>query len=140
MAGKVLKVVQKRVFDFGNTATPTSLVLTLAERIDISQYIDCMLNVRVHSSLITGSNSITFDLYGDGYTTEEPGLVFRTPSPLFTSLPVTFGGPALFTYGGTIHGQYAALVMTGSHATAGAVNAIVSIDMILRTPDERVPD
>jgi hypothetical protein len=135
VSGILWKAVPKRVFDFSNSFT--SLTFTVIERIDISQYIDCMLAVRVHTATVAGGASLNFDLIGDGYTSDDPGLQFRTSSPLITSQAISASTTSsLLSYGGTVHGHYAALVATVTKSSASALSVTASIDLILRSPDE----
>jgi hypothetical protein len=137
MAGIKIQLLPKRVFDFANLAVGGTQKMALVERIDVSQYTNAVVALQVHNDGITAGNSITFDLVGDGFTDDEPGLIFRTASPLFTSTSLTFSdSPRVFTYGGTARGHYAALVVTANKAVAGFITATVSIDLILRSPDD----
>jgi hypothetical protein len=135
MAGTLLPLIPKRVFDFGALANSTTLQFPLVERIDVSRYIDCMVALRVHAASITTLNSLVFDLYGDGFTTEDPGLLFRTSSPLATQ-SVTAATPLLLTYGATVRGEFVTFILTATKAVAGNLSATVSVDLVLRTPDE----
>lgn len=137
MAGVILRALPKRVFDLTNSLTSTTTMLVLAERIDISRYIDCMVALRVHSSNCAVGNSFNFDIYGDGHTDDDPGIHFQTAATLFSSQAITTQtAPVLLTYGGTVRGQYATLVVTGTKTAGGAMTATVSIDLVLRSPDE----
>ena len=139
MAGSRLPIIPKRQFDFSNLAVGTTQTLIVQERFDISQYIDCMIALRVHSFALPSGNTLRFDVFGDGYTRDDPTLTFRTAVPLFTStsLPIFSTDPQnLTTYGGTIRGHYAQVVATATKTQPGALAATVSLDMILRTPDE----
>ena len=137
MAGSRQRILPIRAFSFGTLAIGNSQTFTLAERVDISQYIDAMLAVRVHLASNTSGGNVQFDLYGDGFSDEDPGLVFRTAAPFFTStaLPSGFGFSQVVPYGGTVRGRYAALTMTVSRTSASVLAPAVSIDLILRTPD-----
>lgn len=135
MAGLVIRALPKRLFDFGNAALGSIPQVIVKERIDISQYIDCMVALRVHAATLAAGNSISFDVFGDGLTTEDPGLIFRTSNALFPSSPITSSGTALLTYGGTVRGQYATLLVSGTKSVAGSITATVSIDLVLRNPD-----
>jgi hypothetical protein len=135
MAGALIPLVPLRSYDFSNMIVGTTQTLTVVERIDISQYIDCMITLRVHfSSVISGS--INFDLYGDGFTDEDPSLPFRAGSALFSSSAILGSTwPLLLTYGGTVRGHYATLVVTANKTGAGNLKATVSLDAVLRSPD-----
>jgi hypothetical protein len=108
--------------------------MIVAERISVERFIDAMVDLRVHTANI-GGGSISFDLYGDGYTPNEPRLHFRTSSPLFSSSPISTSGLQLLTYGGTVRGCYAVLVVSATRPSAVSLNATVSLDLILRSPD-----
>lgn len=137
MAGVLVNVVPKRVFDFTNVSSGFTESLYVAERIDVSQHADAIVVLRVHSVTATGG-TITFDLFGDGFTEEDPGLLFRTGSALFSSTQITSSmgsGPAFAAYGGTARGHYAALRISGSRTASSTLTATVSVDLCLRSPD-----
>lgn len=138
MSGISLPLLPKRVFDFGSLATGSTQTLRLVDRIDISQYVEGVLEVRVHAGVLTGGQ-VTFDLLGDGYTDEDPGSQFITGFPLFSSVALSFAvqAPQLTTYGGTLRGHYASLRVTGLRLSAAALNATVSLSLILRCPNDR---
>ena|SRR5258706_14644986 len=132
MAGSLLKVLPKRIFDFGHLVVGQTQSLYLAERIDISQYNDGMAALRVHAITLTGG-TISLTIHGDGYTDEDPGLIFRSTISASGSLGST--APALVTWGATIRGNYMAIDITGNRTSAAALSATLSLDLILRTPD-----
>jgi len=134
MAGILLPLVPKRVFDFSTLQQMTKQTVVIAERIDISQYVDGIIALRVHDAVLTGG-TISVDLFGDGYCHEDPTQLFLTSSPFFASVPVA-AAPTLLTYGGTILGTYASLQISGNLTSAAALTATVSLDLILRTPDD----
>jgi hypothetical protein len=135
VAGLRVRAIPLRTYDFSNQVVGTSQTLVVAQRIDISQYIDCTVEARVHSaSGLSASNTLAFDVYGDGYTTDDPGIKFLTASPFFTSSVLT-SGAILKSYGGTVRGPLASLVLTSVKGTAGAMIGTVSVDLILRSPD-----
>jgi len=138
MAGLLVNAVPKRVVDFSSFFTGFNSQYTLLERIDISQYVDCMVGLRIHAINIASGSVINFDVYGDGYTDDDPGLIFRSGSPLFTSpaIGAGFPAPAFFTYGGTVHGHYLSVVANAGKFVAGACSATISIDLALRSPDD----
>ena len=134
MAGKLLTVLPKRSYDFSNLIVGTTQQIVVAERIDISEYIDAVLAVRVNSLTIGGLNTIALDLYGDGFTRNDPSVAFRTSSPLFSSVQLSIS-PWLLTYGGTVRGQYGIVVLTATRGQSGTMNVTLSADLVLRSPD-----
>jgi hypothetical protein len=82
-----------------------------------------------------GGQSISFNVVGDGYTEDDPGLSFLTSSPLFSTASIA-GATGLYIYGGTIHGHYIALVVVANKNGGTTMSATVSIDLVLRSPDD----
>jgi hypothetical protein len=137
MAGKLIQILPKRAYDFSTMRLGTSQRIVLAEHIDISEYIDCIVAARINSITAGGSNTISLDIYGDGYTDDDPSLSFLTAAPLFSSVLLTTA-PFLVTYGGTIRGHYASAIMTATRGQMGALKITMSADLVLRCPDDTV--
>lgn len=135
MAGTRLALVQKRAYDFGNVGVGATQLVSLAERIDVGQYIEGTLLVRVHALNVSGG-TLSFDLYGDGHTAEDPGLSFRTASPLFASTPVSGTAPVILEYGGTARGSFASLLVSATRNSANPLSATVSVELVLKSPDD----
>jgi hypothetical protein len=126
-----------RQYDCSGLAVGTSQQITVAERIDVSEFIDCMLVVRVHSVALAASNSMVVDVYGDGHSEEDSGLQFVTSSPLFTSQALSaLTTPYMLSYGGTVRGEFVSVVLTATKVSASSCRATISVDLILRSPDE----
>src|SRR6185503_13510277 len=102
------------------------------ERIDISQYTECMVSLRVHSGDLSGGG-IQFGVTAEGYTGEDPGRRFGTGVELFTGLPVTSGGPTLLTYGGAAPGQYVLVFVFAQRFVAAPLRATVPSETAART-------
>lgn len=136
MAGAMIELLPKRVFDFGGLIPPSTQQLTVAERIDVSQFTDGIVILRVHSVNAAGG-TITFDLLGDGETDEDPSIAFFANSPYFTATAIdsTFTAPTMRAYGGTVRGHYAELRITGNRTSGSPLNAAVSVALCLRSPD-----
>jgi hypothetical protein len=138
MAGIIRRALPKREYDFTNSAVGSSPSFVVAQRLDISGYIDCVMEVRFHADTIpSGSNSIRVDLYGDGYCDEDSSLTFITAAPFFTGASISGNQlPFLFTGGGKVLGQYAAVVVSATLGVAVTTKATISVDLILRSPDD----
>jgi hypothetical protein len=147
MAGAVITILPKRVFDFSNlVAGGPSQQCIVAQRIDVSQFVDAVLVLRVHSAVASGG-TIAFEIYGDGHTEEEPGLQFVTSGTLAaigTTISSSVAAPVLQTIGnasGTtnVSGRYALFRVTGNRTSAFTLSATVSADLVLRSPDNTAP-
>jgi len=134
MAGKLIPVLPKRTYDFSNLRVGTVQQIVVAERVDISRYIDCVVAARVNSVTVAGSNSIKLDVYADGHTGEEPGLQFGAAAPFFSSVSLSIA-PFLVTYGGSVRGDYATVVLTATRGQVGTFNITLSADLVLRCPN-----
>jgi hypothetical protein len=136
MAGRLISILPKSVYDFSGSTVGSIQKLVLAERVDISQYIDCVLAVRVHSLTQGGSNNLLLDVFGDGYTDDDPSLTFVATAAFFPSSFLNTA-PGLVTYGGTARGHFARLILTAVHGTAGIFSITLSADLVLRSPDSQ---
>jgi hypothetical protein len=142
MSGVLVNILPKRTFDFSNVASGSSQKYTIAERIDISQYVDATLILRIHSAVASGG-TIAFEVYGDGFTAEDPSLKFATPVALAavgTTISSTVVAPALQTAGNStgvnLSGRFALFRVTASRTSASNLNATVSADLLLKSPDD----
>jgi len=137
MAGVVLNVIPKRVFDFTNFAVGSTPSYTVVQRIDVSQYTDGVLEVRFHVNNIPGGNTVSVNIFGDGYTDEDPASQFTTLTPLFAGLSVSGPQQAFIgTSGGTVYGHYAVIVVSATMASAITTAVTLSADLVLRSPDD----
>lgn len=137
MAGKLIRILPKRSYDFAGVAVGTEQDFIIADRIDISQWTECTLAVRTNGGVFGSPNLVALDLYGCGYTSDDPSLDFRTISPLFMGSDgdSAFAQVGLVTYGGKVSGHYAALVMRVIRGATGPFSITMSADLILRSPD-----
>jgi hypothetical protein len=136
MSGLLLPLLNKRVFDFSNNALGTTQIVVIAERVDISRYIDCMAALRIHDGDMTGG-FVRFRVYGDGFTEQDPTQTFLTTSLLFTSVILSSPPyPVLMAFGGSARGQYAQIQVSGVKNLAGPLFVTISVDLVLRSPDE----
>ena len=136
--GMLLPVISKRFFDFGALQVGVQQQIVVAERIDISRYIDCVVGLRLHNLVIGTGDTAALLLFGDGPTSEDPGLPLATAAELFAAPSIVTGAtaPALLTYGGTVRGRYAALILKVTHGQAGAFNMSLSAELVMRCPGE----
>jgi hypothetical protein len=137
MASALINVVPKRVFGFSGSAVGAQR-FKIFERLDVSQYTDCVMIVRVHSVTFFSNNNISFDVYGDGFTDNDPALDFMTSSPFLSILlDQNTPFPSLKTCGAIVRGHFITLVANSFKATTGSLSTVVvSVDMVLRGVDD----
>lgn len=141
MAGKIIPLVPKRLFSFDSLELSVPFTTILAEHIDISQYCEGFLLTRVHSANMAGGY-MTLELHPDGYTPQDPTRSFQTDLQYFsatTYIDHTSAPGMLLAYGGAegcFLGQYALLQLAVTRMSPGPVTAALSVDLLLRTPDD----
>jgi hypothetical protein len=141
MAGSVLRVVPKRTLDFTAVSSGSGQAeeIVLAQGIDVSAWREIALMVRTHANYMPGSIG-TIDIYAylEGRTTEDPGILFATTSPLGT-VTINFSTVAP-SYTVNSIGQNAGAMIkiaakgTRSNSIAGnALKADISVDLSLKS-------
>ena len=140
MAGVVLQVVPKRVLDFSNLASGTTQDLVLAQGIDISQYSEVSLMVRVHDNSGTWPSLGTpkIEIFGqtDGRTFEDPGLLFAGSTLLGTATVASGTAQAAYFVNslGSNVGSMVRIVARGTRGGAtNTVKATLSVDISAKT-------
>jgi len=129
-----MSVVPKLALDFTALASGT-LEMVLADRIQLIPWRELELKVRVHSHNLTGSNTITVNVYPQSWTDEEPGIQFVsstvTASAQITAstlspgeLDVTIPTLASNAVAGMIR-----ITAAGTRAGAGTMQAQLSIEV-----------
>jgi len=77
MAGRVIRLVPKSLYEFNSLGAGGQTTVALAQRIDVSQYTDLTLMVRAHSvNIPSGSGTLTVRAVADGHTDEDPAQFF----------------------------------------------------------------
>lgn len=138
MSALVVALMPKREFNVAGMSAGTNQRMAIVERVDVSQYTDCIMVVRIHALNLTAGNSLSFDFWGDGFTDDDPALAFRTATPLLSYLvDAQVTTPFLGTLGAIVRGHLATLMFTATRG-ASTATATVSIDLVLRGADESV--
>jgi len=141
MAGTVLRIVPKRTLDFTAVSSGSGQAeeFILAQGIDISAWREVTMMVRTHATSFGGSiGQIDLYAYLEGRTSEDPGILFATTTPLGTvtinssttapaysvsALPSNTGGMLKIAAKGT---------RTSSSGT-NTIKADISIDLSLKS-------
>lgn len=143
MAGKVVQLIPKRTFDFGSIRLGATLSLILAEQIDISQFCEGILLTRVHGASMAGG-SLSLQLVPDGYTPRDV-LTFQAESSSYFNLTTVVDASSsageLIALGGNdgeFGGEYVMLQLNATRLapSPAPIIASISVDLLLRTPDD----
>jgi hypothetical protein len=140
MAGALINLLPKTAYDFSGIGTGSVPITAIAGPVDVLQYVDAAVIIRVHSISIAPTNSITFGIVDDGFV---PGSDLPYLSSFFIvgySLVSSTGAPALVSVFGPANGQYMTLGLAAQRPAGGALSATVSIDVLLRSSDETTLD
>jgi hypothetical protein len=136
MAGAIVTILPKTTFDFSATATSGGgQLVPLGPAIDVTQYTNVGLVVRLHSANITNVNEVAFTVYEDGFL---PNNAAAYPGP-YTYIDMFFQQSdvfpsAKFAYD-RVNSAYATLGMT-IYRDVGTFVFSVSADLYLRNGDE----
>jgi hypothetical protein len=140
MAGTVLRVMPKRTLDFTSVSSGPSNYeeIVVAQGIDISQWREVSLMVRTHANSIVASGQIDIFAYLEGRTSEDPGILFASTSPLGTVTIASGAVAPAYSIGsiGSNTGGMLKVVARGTRVTSFGTNALkadVSIDLSLKS-------
>jgi len=141
MAGAVIRLVPKRTLDFTNVSSGSGQAeeIVLSQGIDISAWREVSLMVRAHATTFGGPNGqIDIYAYLEGRTTEDPGILFATTSPLgIVTISSTTVAPmyAVNSIGSNLGGmlKVAAKGTRVSSSAGNNIKADVSIDLSVKS-------
>ncbi len=135
MTGRTIRVCPPRDFDFSGLAASQEEIVTVGERIDVSQYDELDLIVRLHEGTLPTPGVLTVRVVSDGFTPDDPSVdFFGAPvgdvtfddEPTAPTLRVTSISSGL--------GAMIAVQVVGTQAASPVtISARVSIDVALKT-------
>jgi hypothetical protein len=139
MAGSVIRVQRRRVFNFGAVSIGQSQEVVIAHGIDVSEWPDVAIGVRAHSTNFGGAlGNVQIYAYCDGRTDEDPNILFATTTPLgVATIDNTTVTPAYMirslgpNLGGLI--KIAAKGTRTSSASNNNISATVSVDVFCKS-------
>jgi hypothetical protein len=141
MAGTVLRIVPKRTLDFTAVSSGTGAAeeFVLAQGIDISGWREATMMIRTHSTAFGGAiGSIDIYAYLEGRTSEDPGILFATTTPLGTvNINSSTVAPAYSV--SAIPGNAGAMLKIAAKGTrtnslgSNTIKADISIDLSLKS-------
>jgi hypothetical protein len=132
MAGQIINVIPPRLFDFSNLSTGYTDELVICRALDVSQWADASLLVRVNDvSALVGGN-IVINAYYVAPTDDDPGIDFI--STAFSGgqifLDSTIPSPSL--QGAPVYsplGSALMITVQGGRTALGTITAVFSIDV-----------
>lgn len=137
MTGYVIRCVPEIKLDFAGLSTSGQQDVVLADQIDVVQWSELTMLVRVHShTLGSGAGSIGISAYKQSVSLDDPGLTFLDSNPqgvsFFNGTPV----PAYFVL--NLSALWGAsppmvrIVASGLRTGAGILAATVSLDLSVK--------
>jgi hypothetical protein len=135
----LLRVLPRTHYDFRPLKKGT-VVVPIAQRIDVLGYDRVTLQVRVHGGEFPKKSALVFQFADDGFTADDPNSAFlqtKTASgddigslriadgatlPFYQSMSVAIGGRI---------GRMLAITMSATGEAEGAPSALVSLDLVL---------
>jgi hypothetical protein len=138
MAGRVIRLVPKTPYEFNTLGVSGQTTLALAQRVDVSQYTELTLMVRVHAlDIPSGVGSIKVQAVPDGHTSEDPGLSFLDTGTVLGSVTIATGSavPGYTTKALSAGaGPMIAVLLVASQDTSQVTNldATISVDLCMK--------
>ena len=139
MSGVIIQCCAKTRFEYNDVAASGSQSQWIARQVDVSQWRDIVVGVRVFDMTITETDaSIDVEVYNDGRTADEPGqILWQTSSVGTVSLTNQSAGSYQFhladlddyPVGGTL-----TVVVTGTQgASQNTVEADLAIELVCKS-------
>lgn len=137
MSGYTFPILAKRIVTFNGIPNGTTQDIVLADRIDLAQWQELTMLVRIHAhSLGSGAGRITVLALPQSVTSEEPGLMFvsSTAAGPAVAIDATTASPGfktgfLRTTGQNCVGKTVRIIARGSRTAAGAMDATISVEL-----------
>ncbi len=140
MAGRTIRICPPRTFTFDTLDGGTSgQTITIAERIDASQFELAELVVRVVGAVTTGVSPAKIEvlLVSDGYTPDDPSRDFFGDALATVAFTYNANGYAVGTLkigsATDLGGMLAVQIKGTPAATTGSLNGRFAIDLVLKT-------
>jgi hypothetical protein len=134
MAGIIYRVIPKQIFPFSASAS-----WWIAKGIDISQYREATLLVRVHTGTVglSASSTFTISVWADAPTTEDPTDVFFPTSAIAgasTTLDNSTTVPSLIAPISCGSANLPAMVRIKAawSSSSGATQVVISADLVAK--------
>jgi hypothetical protein len=125
MSEMMIEVMPKRSFDFATVAVGGSQDVILADRVELLEWRELTMIVRVHSHTLTGSNTISVYAFPQSWTSEDPASLFWDPAfvngVVITS---TTPSPALLEVNLPTVGNYASKAILAMARFVSRVNKV----------------
>ena len=139
MAGITVPILDRTDYNFTNTVAGTMAEMPIAQNIDVSQYTDCQLFIRVHAlSIQNAGSTLALRARRVAPTEEDPAQFFRDQS---TSWTVTAGSAdtaprILAVTVGPNTGGWISIFMVATQGSAGTtLTATLSAELVLKDGD-----
>jgi hypothetical protein len=135
MSGRVVNLFSMRQFDFSNVGDDDTLELPIVKALDVSQYTEGKIVVRIHNHSVPSGGSIDIKAYITAPSVEDPSVEFTATSAI-GSASVVYGSanPGLVT--GNITSNFGGMlkitVLGDQPATATTMTATLSADLVLK--------
>lgn len=132
--GVLIPLFSLRRFDFANLAASTSAEVVIVRAIDIRQFRELTVLVRVHARTINLGASVAVLVQALSQTPEAPGVDFVDSGSAIATASVFIGSaPGLIASAVTASfGGLARVVVKGTRASSGSCSADVAADLLLR--------
>ncbi len=95
MPGEIIRVAHRLFYDYSAVAAGSFLSHPIGAAVDVSQYREASLVVRIHNMFYDGNSSWRVDVFAEAPSSEDPAKDFITTSTVAStgliSMPASFG-------------------------------------------------
>jgi len=131
MAGRIILVSPKRVFDFSGAPVGSTASVIAADRVDVVQWRELTLIARVHAMAIDPLNQIQVNVLQQSWTPEEPSMEFvnlNLPQGVILNSGLTPPAMTSVQLNAEEVTGIVRIVVVGIRNSSGPLSATVSID------------
>lgn len=135
MSGRIVNILSLREFDFTDVGDGDSVEIPIVKALDVSQYTEGKILVRVHNHDVPANGSIDVKAYITAPSIEDPSREFILPTAVATASVVQgSGNPGLVT--GNLTSNFGAMlkitVVGTQPSTATTLTATLSAEIVLK--------
>lgn len=137
MSGAIIPIFSRRSFDFDDVAASNKYVeITIAKAIDVSQYTEGTLLVRVHDNNVASNAQIDILVKATAPTSEDPAKDFVGSTVATVTVDENVNAPTLMKASFSADpGQMVTVTVKGWQVSGSAVacNAVLSAELVVKS-------
>lgn len=118
MAGMIIPILEKRVFEYGFLGNAATQDVVIHPAVDVTSFYRVKLVVRIHSITATTGN-FKFLMYNTFPSEQDPQEFTDTVTAITTGTAITTASPTIFSAGFTDTQAFIKIVLRATQGTSG---------------------